>query len=126
MRQRAIETELLDATPALRNPLFCIPHRAGSAYIFHCGGPQTAGLVASVLPQAATTYRIAYWACKLPDPSPDWTGCDRSVSEIWTPSAFSRSSLLRLSDRPIAVVPHHVPAARPGRGVRAGRSRSSR
>lgn len=120
LRQLGVETELLDATAALRNPLFRIPHRAGSAYIFHCVGPQTAGLVASVLPQAATAYRIAYWAWELPDPPSDWAGCDRSVSEIWTPSAFSRGSLLKLSDRPIAVVPHHVPAAR-ARARRSGR-----
>ena len=120
LRRLGVETELLDATPALRNPLFRIPHRAGSAYIFHCGGPQTAGLIASVLPHVATAYRIAYWAWELPDPPSDWVGCDRSVSEIWTPSTFSRSSLLKLSDRPIAVVPHHVPAAR-ARARRSGR-----
>lgn len=120
LRQLGVDTELLDATPALRNPLFRIPHRAGSVYIFHCGGPQTASLISSVLPYAASAYRIAYWAWELPDPAPDWAGCDRNVSEIWTPSAFSRSSLLKLSRRPIAVVPHHVPVGR-ARRRRCGR-----
>lgn len=112
LKRLGVDTELLDATPALRNPMFRIPHSPGSAYIFHCGGPQTAHLIASVLPHAATAYRIAYWAWELPDPPPDWAGCDRNIAEIWTPSAFSRSSLARLSRRPIAVVPHHVPASR--------------
>ncbi len=112
MRQLGIDVELLDATPVLRNPLFRIPHRAGSAYIFHCGGPQTPGLIASVLPQAANAYRVAYWAWELPDPPADWAGCDRDVAEVWTPSAFSRGSLLKLIRRPIAVVPHHIPPSR--------------
>jgi glycosyltransferase involved in cell wall biosynthesis len=112
LQRLGIQTEILDATPALRNPLFRIPHRPGSAYIFHGGGPQTAALVGSVLPHAAGAYRIAYWAWELPDPPADWTGCDRTVSEIWTPSAFSRDSLTRLTGKPIAVVPHHVPADR--------------
>lgn len=112
LRQLGIEAELLDATPALRNPLFRIRHRPGSAYIFHCGAPQTASLISSVLPQSSRAYRIAYWAWELPDPPPDWAGCDRNISEIWTPSSFSRSSLAKLSRRPIFVVPHHVPAQR--------------
>ena len=42
LRQLGVDTELLDVTPALRNPLFRIPHRPGSAYVFHAGAPQTA------------------------------------------------------------------------------------
>lgn len=107
-----VDVELLDASPALRNPLFRIPHRAGSAYIFHSGGPQTASLIGSVMPHVAQAYRVAYWAWELPDPPPGWADCDINVSEIWTPSAFSRDSLSKLSRRPIAVVPHHVPSSR--------------
>jgi glycosyltransferase involved in cell wall biosynthesis len=109
LRQLGVDTELLDATPALRNPLFRVSHRPGSAYVFHAGAPQTASLIRSVLPHAATAYRIAYWAWELPDPAPDWAGCDRNVAEIWTPSAFSRASLVRLSRQPIHVVPHYIP-----------------
>ena len=109
MRQLGIDVELLDATRALRNPLSRIRHRPGTVYIFHCGAPQTASLISSVLPHAANAYRIAYWAWELPDPPPDWAGCDRNLSEIWTPSLFSRTSLLKLSRLPIAVVPHHIP-----------------
>ncbi len=108
LRQLGVDVELLDATRALRNPLFRIKHRPGTAYIFHCGGPQTASLISSVLPHAAHAYRIAYWAWELPDPPPDWAGCDHNISEIWTPSLFSHTSLLKLSQRPIAVVPHHL------------------
>jgi glycosyltransferase involved in cell wall biosynthesis len=114
LRQLGIETELLDATPALRNPLFRIPHRPASAYVFHSGGPETAALIRAVCPAAGRAWRIGYWAWELPDPSPDWSGCDRNVDEVWTPSAFARDSLARLVSRPIAVVPHHVPA-RPAR-----------
>jgi len=113
MRQLGIDVELLDATPALRNPIFRLPHRAGSAYIFHSGAPQTAGLIGSVLPHAANAYRIAYWAWELPDPPPGWAGCDRNVSEIWTPSLFSRNSLSKLTETPLEVVPHHLSPSRP-------------
>jgi glycosyltransferase involved in cell wall biosynthesis len=114
LRRLGVDTELLDATPALRNPLFRVSHRPGSAYVFHSGAPQTAHLIRSVLPHAATAYRVAYWAWELPDPAPDWAGCDRNVSEVWTPSAFSRASLVRLSRQPVHVVPHYIPA-RPAR-----------
>ena len=112
MRKLGMEAELLDATPALRRPMFRIPHRPGTAYIFHSGGPQTASLIGSVMPHAAGAYRIAYWAWELPDPPAGWAGCDRNVSEIWTPSEFSRSSLARLTSRPVAVVPHYIPPHR--------------
>jgi glycosyltransferase involved in cell wall biosynthesis len=108
LRQLGVDAELLDVTPALRNPLFRMPHRPGSAYVFHAGGPQTASLIGSVLPHVAKAHRIAYWAWELPDP-PDWPDCDRNVAEIWTPSAFSRASLARLSAKPIHVVPHYIP-----------------
>ena len=39
---------MLDATPAVRNPLFLVPHNPGSAYIFHADGPQSAALLAAV------------------------------------------------------------------------------
>jgi glycosyltransferase involved in cell wall biosynthesis len=114
LQELGVEAELIDATPALRNPLFRVPHRPGSAYVFHSGGPQTANLISSVLPHAAEAYRIGYWAWELPDPPPDWAGCERNVAEVWTPSSFSRASLARLLTCPVAVAPHHVPA-RPAR-----------
>jgi glycosyltransferase involved in cell wall biosynthesis len=110
LRQLGVDAELLDVTPSLRNPLFRMPHRPGSAYVFHAGGPQTASLIGSVLPHVAKAHRIAYWAWELPDPPLDWMDCDRNVSEIWTPSAFSQVSLARLSAKPIHVVPHYIPA----------------
>ncbi len=113
LRALGIETALLDATPALRNPLFRIPHDPGTAYVFHSGGPQTASLIGSVLPHAATAHRIAYWAWELPDPPDGWERCDRNVAEIWTPSTFSQRSLATIMRRPITVVPHHIPAAPP-------------
>jgi glycosyltransferase involved in cell wall biosynthesis len=117
LRELGIDADLLDATPALRNPLHRIPHRPGTAYVFHSGGPQTANLIGSVLPHAATAYRVAYWAWELPDPPQDWAGCDRNIAEVWTPSTFSSASLAQILRAPIHVVPHHVPAAtrEPGR-----------
>jgi glycosyltransferase involved in cell wall biosynthesis len=108
LRQLGVDAELLDVTPSLRNPLFRMPHRPGTAYVFHTGGPQTASLIGSVLPHVVKAHRIAYWAWELPDP-PDWVDCDRNIAEIWTPSAFSRASLARLSAKPIHVVPHYIP-----------------
>lgn len=125
LRQLGVETELLDATPALRNPLFRVPHQPGSAYIFHAAGPQAANLIGSVLPHAAEAWRVGYWAWELPDPPPGWAGCDRTLCEIWTPSRFARDSLVRLVDRPIHVVPHHVPA-RPAGTRTMGMQREAR
>ena len=124
LRQLGVETELLDATPALRNPLFRIPHQPGSAYVFHAAGPQTANLIGSVLPHAAEAWRVGYWAWELPDLPPGWVGCAHSLCEIWTPSSFVRDSLVRLVDRPIYVVPHHVPA-RPERTRTVGMRREA-
>lgn len=109
LRSLGIEADLVDATPALRNPLFRAKHEAGSAYIFHSGGPQTASLIGSVLPAAARAYRIGYWAWELPDPPQDWRNCDQTVDEVWTPSRFSRDSLMRLLRKPVEVVPHYLP-----------------
>ena len=47
LRRLGVDVELLDVTPSLRNPLFRMPHRPGSAYVFHSGGPQTANLIGS-------------------------------------------------------------------------------
>lgn len=105
-----VAADLLDATPGLRNPLFRLPHRPGTAYVFHSGGPQTASLINTVLPHAADAYRVGYWAWELPDPPPDWAGCERTLDEIWTPSRFARDGLVKLIGCPIEVVPHCVPA----------------
>jgi glycosyltransferase involved in cell wall biosynthesis len=116
LRRAGIQAELLDATPALRNPLFRIPHEPASAYIFHSGGPQLASMIASVLPHAATAWRIAYWAWELPGPPRDWPEPEGLVSEIWTPSAFARESLIQRFTVPVSVAPHVVlPAAIPRR-----------
>jgi glycosyltransferase involved in cell wall biosynthesis len=109
LRQLGIDTELVDATPALRNPLYRIKHCPGSAYVFHGAGPHTANLIASVLPHASTAYRIGYWAWELPDPPLDWSGCDRVLDEVWTPSSFSQASLAQLVRCPVRVVPHYIP-----------------
>jgi glycosyltransferase involved in cell wall biosynthesis len=110
LRNLGVDADLVDATPALRNPLFRIKHEPGSAYIFHTGAPQTASLIASVLPAAARAYRIGYWAWELPDPPPAWRNCEATIDEVWTPSRFSRDSLRRLLRKPVEVVPHYLPA----------------
>lgn len=109
LRRIGIAAEMVDATPALRNPFYRAPHTPATAYIFHSGAPQTASLVSAVLPAARNAWRIGYWAWELPDPPPDWRGCDDSLTEIWTPSRFSRDSLARMMRKPVAVVPHYLP-----------------
>jgi glycosyltransferase involved in cell wall biosynthesis len=110
LRALGVDAELVDGTASLRRPWHRIPHEPGSAYIFHCGGPQTASLIAGVLPHAARAYRIGYWAWELPDPPRDWGGCDALLDEIWTPSSFAQASLRRMMQKPVAVAPHPVPA----------------
>lgn len=114
LQRLGIDVELLDAADAIRNPFFRITHEPGTAYIFHCGGPQTANLLCSVIDQAAGAYRIGYWAWELPE-APDWQrGCEDIVHEIWTPSAFARGGLAKRFGHPIQIVPHFIPP-RPAR-----------
>lgn len=111
MRRIGIDAVMIDATPALRNPFYRVPHDAATTYIFHSGAPQTASLISAVLPAARRAYRIGYWAWELPDPPADWAGCDGNLNEIWTPSQFSRDALARMMHKPIEVVPHYLPPA---------------
>lgn len=120
LRRLGVDAQLLDGAPGLRNPLFRVPHQPGSAYIFHADGLSTASQIRCVLPHAASAYRVGYWAWELPDPPLDWSGCERGLSEIWTPSVFSRDSLIRMVDKPVEVVPHFMPAL-PARQRRAGK-----
>ena len=108
LRQLGIDAELVDATPALRSPWFRARHRPGTAYVFHAGAPQTGSLIGAVLPQAATAWRVGYWAWELPDPPQSWIGCDSHIDEIWTPSSFSRQSLVQCFNKPVHVAPHHM------------------
>ncbi|GAB0117731.1 glycosyltransferase [Acidisoma sp. 7E03] len=110
LRDFGVRVDMVDATPALRNPFYRAAHQPASAYIFHSGGPQTASLVGAVLPHARNAWRIGYWAWELPDPPPDWIGCDAILDEIWAPSDFAKASLGKAMRRPIAVVPHRLPA----------------
>ncbi|SKA32922.1 glycosyltransferase [Consotaella salsifontis] len=103
--------ELVDATAALRNPIARVSHAAASAYVFHCGGPQTANLLHAVLPMAAQAWRIGYWAWELSTPPQDWRAFAGMVSEIWTPSRFAADSLAQIFDLPIRVAPHSVPVS---------------
>jgi glycosyltransferase involved in cell wall biosynthesis len=112
LRSMGVDAELIDADAALHNPLFRARHAPASAYVVHCGGPQTAQLLVAMLPAAARAWRIGYWAWELPDPPRDWQGFDALLHEVWTPSRFSQRSLLRLTDLPVEVVPHVVPVAR--------------
>jgi glycosyltransferase involved in cell wall biosynthesis len=109
LRSLGVDADLVDATPALRNPLFRLKHDPATAYIFHSGGPQTASLIGSVLPAAARAWRIGYWAWELPDPPQGWRQCSDTIDEVWTPSRFSRDSLMRLLPKPVEVVPHYLP-----------------
>jgi glycosyltransferase involved in cell wall biosynthesis len=104
------DVQLLDATAALRSPLARTPHVPATAYVFHCGGPQTAPLLQSVLPSAGRAWRIGYWAWELPDPPADWRSFGSLVNEIWTPSRFAADSLSRMFTCPIHVVGHVVSA----------------
>jgi glycosyltransferase involved in cell wall biosynthesis len=110
LKRLGIDVELIDAKAAMRNPLKRYTHRAATAYIFHSGGPQIAALVASVLPQAKSAYRIAYLAWELPV-APKWPRLEGLVEEIWTCSEFAKGALAQVYEIPISVVPHVVSVA---------------
>ncbi len=124
-KRLGIHAQLVDATPALRNPFLRVKHDPATAYIFHSGGPQLATLLTSVLPAARHAYRIAYWAWELPEPPKLWPEPEGIVSEIWTCSAYSQRSLSLGFQVPVRVAPHVVsqsltrtsvhPAQQPGR-----------
>lgn len=120
-RRAGMDAELLDGAPALRNPAFRIPHRPATAYVFHSGGPQLAAMVASVLPEAASAWRVAYWAWELPTPPQTWSRPHGLVSEIWAPSEFARASLAQRFSEPLRVVPHAVLPALSGHEPRPRR-----
>jgi glycosyltransferase involved in cell wall biosynthesis len=107
LKRMGIDVELIDARAAMRNPLKRYTHRAATAYIFHSGGPQVAALVASVLPQAKSAYRIAYLAWELPV-APKWPQLEGVAEEIWTCSEFAKAALAQRYALPISVVPHVV------------------
>ncbi len=94
----------------MQNPLFRLAHNPGTAYIFHAGGPQIPNLLLTTLPATANAYRVAYLAWELSIP-PDWPDLTPLVNEIWTTSAYSRSSLLKAGYKiPVHIVPHNIPA----------------
>jgi glycosyltransferase involved in cell wall biosynthesis len=109
-RSHGVHAELLDATEAVRNPLHRTHHARGTAYIFHCGGPQIATLIRSALPNAARAYRIAYWAWELPVPPRRWPSAEGLIHEIWTCSDFANNSLRAAYTVPVLTVPHVIPA----------------
>ena len=49
----------------------------------------------------------------MPDPPADWIAAGALVSEIWTPSSFSRDALAKMFSHPIHVTPHFIPAELP-------------
>ena len=108
LKAQGYDIELLDSTVAFHRPLFKVDHAAGTAYVFHSGGPETPTLVRSALPHVREAYRIGYWAWELPTPPLDWPRASGLVSEVWTPSSFSRDALSRVCDVPIRIVPHRL------------------
>jgi len=109
MRRRGLNAALLDISKGMRNPLFRLEHSPGTAYIFHAGGPQIPNLLLTTLPATANAYRVAYLAWELSVP-PDWPDLTPLVNEIWTTSAYSRSSLLKAGYKiPVHIVPHNIP-----------------
>jgi glycosyltransferase involved in cell wall biosynthesis len=104
---------LVDVTSSRKRMFASTAHEAGSAYVFHCGAPETALLIHRVLPQASAAWRIGYWAWELPVPPPEWRRFTHLVSELWTPSRFASDSLRAIFAGPIRVVPHQVTARPP-------------
>jgi glycosyltransferase involved in cell wall biosynthesis len=103
----------LDATPAIRNPLFRLPPTAGrdAAYVvIHTDGQRVA-IAINALPRAMrTSLRAGYCAWELPDPPLSWGRFDQFLHEVWTPSEFSRKALQLMCDKPVRVVRHVVRA----------------
>jgi len=106
MRRCGLDVRLLDASPAIRNPLLraALPIR-GDALIIHSGGPQLAQIIAYHAP-APNVRRIGYIAWELPAPPHHWRGYDSGADEIWTPSRFSAEALRTVTKRPVTVVRH--------------------
>ena len=108
LRRAGRHARLVDVTATRRRLLAPNAHEPGSAYVFHCGGPETALLIHRVLPGASAAWRIGYWAWELPVPPREWRRFTHLVSEVWTPSRFAADSLGGIFTGPIHVVPHQV------------------
>jgi glycosyltransferase involved in cell wall biosynthesis len=66
---------------------------------------------------------IGYWAWETTLPPESWLAYDEHMTQIWVPSNFVKSSLLRAGFKaPIFVIPHavHVPESLPRRGAHKG------
>ena len=108
MKRLGLDVQLVDVAPARRRPFWRAPHKPGTTYIVHCGGPETAAYLASAMPPARDGYRIGYWAWELAEPPSGWRRYAELVHEIWTPSRHAHASLSKLSNIPVTIAAHIV------------------
>ena len=84
------------------------PGREGTI-ILHLNGPETQhGLYHAGLLLGRKWRVIGYWAWELQEPPQGWARAAQFLSEIWAPSEFVRSSIARIVDIPVRVVPHYI------------------
>jgi glycosyltransferase involved in cell wall biosynthesis len=100
------DVEIVDVTPAMKNPFVRVACKGADVFVIHCAGTQflrCAWPLRNVLSRGRV---IAYFAWELPDPPPDWPRSPRLWDEIWTPSHFSATALAKCYDCPIRIIPH--------------------
>lgn len=56
----------------------------------------------------ASLYNIGYWVWESADWPDRWIPMASLVSEVWTPSRFSREAIAKKIDLPVTVIPHNV------------------
>ncbi|MDX2288235.1 MAG: glycosyltransferase [Hyphomicrobiaceae bacterium] len=79
--------------------------------IYHLNPPMLLrGLVASGLLAYYRAYNIGYWAWELETVPPEWIRAIGYVDAILVPSRFCAETLTRVTQKPVVVVPHPVPA----------------
>lgn len=89
----------------------CVPPGREGTIILHLNGPETEmGLYHAGLTFGRRWRVIGYWAWELLKPPQEWATATQYLSEIWTPSEFTKKGIEPIVDIPIKVVPHFISA----------------
>ena len=84
--------------------------RPGGVWLMHVNAPEAIAALSRISPSDwLGRYRIGFWAYELPEVPAQWVKAASVFHEIWAPSQFVASALVRSGvSRPIRVMPHPV------------------
>jgi len=84
-----------------------LPQPGPGILIVHVNGPQMSRALWHIGRRVCREKLIiGYWAWELEDVPPVWVDGTRYVHEVWSPSRFAATALLKATNRPVRIVPH--------------------